>query len=164
MDSTQSEMRFLSTLTSDEIIAIVDVLAFCSRTVINGGDMRYRKIEAKLAPGVHKLSCRITYAESVNDQKEVLGFLIEHSFGDLIINPVNRQKYTQQFVDDFQITFDFGILEQSLKQNYLLFADTLRFWNPEPNNLIPNINLGSGWSTIEEFARIDSGVQEYVAG
>jgi hypothetical protein len=162
MDNESVKMRGLNTLTTNEIIAMADVLAFCSRTVTGGGDMRYRKIEAKLAPTRDQLSCRVSFAESVTDDRQILAFIIEPLSDDIIIKGVNRQKYTQKVIDDYRVNFDFGLLEQSLKENYLFFADQLHFWSGSTKKIAVNPSLSETWVTIDEYSLRDSELSELV--
>lgn len=152
MDQYTQRIRQLNTLTKNEIIIMTDVLAFCSRTVSFGGDMLYRKIEAKLAANNNNLSCRITYSEFQSGPFESLAFILETTSDDVIIKPVNRQKYSKSFNEDYQLSFDFGLLEQSVKETYVLFSETLGFWDPEKISHPAQTTLTDNWCIIDEYS------------
>ncbi|MES2062558.1 MAG: hypothetical protein V4456_11600 [Bacteroidota bacterium] len=154
-------IRSILTLTDDEIISTVDLLLKISRPVIDGvelmssGDMRYRKIEVKSAEIVPGIIFRISYAEEVNSKKDVVSFILEDGINDIFILPVNRARYTADFVNPLNITSNFAGIDQPVREVYMFFAENLQLWNLSIVPFSINNNIKDDWYTVEEKIIID---------
>jgi hypothetical protein len=149
-------IRSFETLTNEEIVGVVDLLAVYTtlhrpeKGILDGGIMHYRKIEAKMFDESDGIMIRITCSE-FESEKEVLGIILEDGYDDVFIRPINRQTFIQEYIDKIGVTGDFAKIHQPLKKVYMYFAETLQMWNLGELELTVNENLkDDDWSVIDE--------------
>lgn len=150
------KIRGLTTLTNEEIIGLVNLLIPSSRlrmegaSIINDGDMSYRKIEAKL-PQSHKgILIKVTHSEEIDSEREIAAFIIEESLDDISIIAVNRTKFEKWYVNLIGITYDFSLIEQSCRKTYMYFAENLQLWNLSGVEFEVNKDISDNWYTVDE--------------
>lgn len=150
-------IRSFETLTNEEIVGVVDLLAVyttlnrAENGILDGGIMSFRKIEAKMFDQSDGIMVRITCSEFLESEKEVLGFILEDGHDDVYIRPINRQVFVKEYIDEIGITADFGSIHQPLKKVYMFFAETLQMWNLGELELTVNECLkDDDWSVIDQ--------------
>jgi hypothetical protein len=150
------KIRGLTTLTNEEIIGLVNLLIPSSRlriegaSIIDDGDMSYRKIEAKLPQSHIGIIIRVTHSEEIDSEKEVTAFIVEEGLEDISIIPVNRTKFEKWYVNLIGITYDFSIIEQSCRKIYMYFAENLQLWNLSDIEVEVNKEISDVWYTVDE--------------
>jgi hypothetical protein len=150
------KIRGLTTLTNEEIIGLVNLLIPSSRlrtegaSIIDDGDMAYRKIEVKLPQSHRGILIKVTHSEEIDSEREVGAFIIEDNLDDISIIPVNRTKFEKWYVNLIGITYDFSIIEQSCKKTYMYFAENLQLWNLTGIEFEVNKDISDDWYTVDE--------------
>lgn len=143
------------TLKNEEIVGLVDLLVKTSRlrvddvSMFQSGDMSYRKIEAKIMPETTNVIIRVTYAEFIDSRREVVAFILDDGDWDVFIVPVNH-RFVPEFVNSVGVTYDFSMLENSIREQYMYFAENLQLWNLSNIVIAENPDLTDDWKKIDE--------------
>lgn len=148
-------IRSYKTLTTDEIISMVDQLICISKPFDKNGDMCYRKIEARLHLNIDGLICRVSFADTPEDKQYVSAFVLEVCGGDFCLRSGNSRYWNKNFVESLKLNLDFDGIMQGVKETYLFFSEELNFWNPADDQLVENAKLSYEWYLCEEI-RLES--------